>query len=89
MINKFSIPVRRQFLSGDLPAVTERSKPVQTLLLLLQLVFDRRQFDNFDLSFREIDGTIQCGFRKWGIHARVFSQTLAHGNSKDEIRKRN
>ena len=27
-------------------------------------------------------GTIQYGYRTWGTHARVFSQTLAHGNSK-------
>ena len=32
------------------------------------------------------EGTIQYGYRKWGTHARVFSQTLAHGNSKNEIR---
>ena len=31
---------------------------------------------------------IQCGYRKWGTHARVFSQTLAYGNSKNEIRQR-
>ena len=29
--------------------------------------------------------TIKYGYRKVGTHARVFSQTLAHGNSKDEI----
>ena len=31
--------------------------------------------------------TVQYGYRKWGTHARVFSQTLAHGNSKTEIRQ--
>ena len=31
--------------------------------------------------------TIQYGYRKLGTHARVFSQTLAHGNSKNEIRQ--
>ena len=35
------------------------------------------------------EGTIQYGYRTWGTHARVSSQTLAHGNSKDEIRQRN
>ena len=30
--------------------------------------------------------TIQYGYRNWGTHARVFSKTLAHGNSKNEIR---
>ena len=33
------------------------------------------------------DGTIQYGYRTWGTHARVFTQTLAHGNSKNEIRQ--
>ena len=30
--------------------------------------------------------TMQYGYRKRGTHARVFSQTLTHGNSKNEIR---
>ena len=34
-------------------------------------------------------GTIQHSDRKCGTHARVFSQTLLHGNSKNEIRQRN
>ena len=34
------------------------------------------------------EGTIQNGYRTWGTHARVFSQILAHGNSKNEIRQR-
>ena len=33
--------------------------------------------------------TIQNGCRKLGNHARVFSQTLANGNSKNEIRYEN
>ena len=28
------------------------------------------------------------GYRKWGTRARVFSQTLAHGNSKNETRQK-
>ena len=37
---------------------------------------------------REKSGsTIQYGYRKQGTHARVFSQTLTHGNSKNEIRQ--
>ena len=31
---------------------------------------------------------IQLGYRKCGTHAQVFSQTLAHGNNKNEIRPR-
>ena len=33
--------------------------------------------------------TIQYGYRKCGTHARVLSQTLLHGNNKNEIRQRN
>ena len=33
--------------------------------------------------------TIQYGYRKYETHERVFSQTLMHGNSKNEIRQRN
>ena len=32
---------------------------------------------------------IQYDYIKWGTHARVFSQTLANGNSKNEISHRN
>ena len=35
-----------------------------------------------------MEGTIQYGYRTRGTHARVFSQTLAHGNSKNEIGKK-
>ena len=31
----------------------------------------------------------QYGYRKWGTHARVFSQTLANWNSNNKIRERN
>ena len=33
------------------------------------------------------ESTIQYGYRKLGTRARVFSQTLTHGNSKIEIRQ--
>ena len=33
--------------------------------------------------------SIQYGYRKLGNHARVFSQTLVHGNSKIELRQLN
>ena len=29
--------------------------------------------------------TVQYGYRKCGTHARVFSQTCAHGNKKNKI----
>ena len=42
----------------------------------------------YSLHQREKWGsTIQYGYRKLGTHARVFSQTLMHGNSKNEIRQ--
>ena len=34
------------------------------------------------LHCRKKESTIQYGYRKYGTHARVFSQTLSHGNSK-------
>ena len=40
------------------------------------------------LASRKEEGTIQYGYKTWGTHARVFSQTLAHGNSTNEIRQR-
>ena len=30
------------------------------------------------------EGTIQYGYRTWGTHARVFSQTLAHGTAWEQ-----
>ena len=37
---------------------------------------------------RKKEGTIQYGYRTWGTDAGVFSQTLTHRNSKNEIRQR-
>ena len=31
--------------------------------------------------------SIHYGYRKCGAHALVFSQTLAHGNNKNEIKQ--
>ena len=39
------------------------------------------------LHQREKRSTIQYGNRKLGTHARVFSQTLTHGNRNNEIRQ--
>ena len=47
------------------------------------------RFQLFIAFIERKKGAIQYGYRKWGTHARVFSQTLAHENSKNEIRKRN
>ena len=35
---------------------------------------------------RKKASTIQYGYKKFGTSARVFSQTLAHGNSNNKIR---
>ena len=35
-----------------------------------------------------IGSTIENGYRNCGTHAQVFSQTLAQGNSKNEITKK-
>ena len=47
--------------------------------------------NKMDLNNRKMTNhrgsTIQYGYRKRGTHARVFSQTLAHGNRKNEIRQ--
>ena len=37
----------------------------------------------------EVPFSMAIAYRKRGTHARVFSQTLAHGNSKNEIRQWN
>ena len=51
--------------------------------------FDRRRFGQSKDYFasRKKARTIQCDYRK-RTHTRVFSQTLAHGNSQNEIRQR-
>ena len=50
--------------------------------------FYRRSFGRSKdyLASRKNASIIQYGYRKRGTHAQVFSQTLAHGNSIDEIR---
>ena len=40
------------------------------------------------VALSEKASTIQYGYRKLGTYARVFAKTLAHGNSKNEIRQR-
>ena len=43
-----------------------------------------------DFSFVELQkaSSIQYGFRKCETHSRMLSATLAHGNSKNEVRHR-
>ena len=56
--------------------------------LLNLILIDEASADRlFRLEKKE--GTIQYIYRTWGTHARVFSLTLAHENSKNEIRQRN
>ena len=61
---------------------------VQIVSLLDLILTDEASADRqFRLTKKE--GTIQYGYRTWETHAPVFSQTLTHGNSKNEIRQRN
>ena len=46
----------------------------------------QRSGQNKDYFASRKASTIQYVCRKWGINARVFTQTLAHGNSRTEIR---
>ena len=67
------------------------SSDLQVLLLLLQLVLDRRIFglSKDHLVSRENKySAIQNGYRKYGTHPQVFAQILEHGNSKNEIKQR-
>ena len=53
------------------------------ILLLAQLVFDRQLFNQKDhLVSRK--KKVPFSMAKWGTHARVFSQTIARENSKNE-----
>ena len=38
------------------------------------------------IALSEKQNKYHYGYREWGTHARVFPQTLAHGNSKNEIK---
>ena len=51
-------------------------------------IFDRSFGQSKDYFASRKKGTIQYGYRKLGTNAEVFSQTLAHGNRKNEIRQR-
>ena len=51
------------------------------------LFFDSRHVTRKESWCPKRASSIQYGYRKWGTHARVFSQTPAYGNSKIEIRQ--
>ena len=56
-------------------------------ILVLYNLFNSSPFPIIHFFHRpRKDGTIQYVYRKLGTHARVFPQTLLHGNSKNEIR---
>ena len=50
-----------------------------TLLKNISIIFYRTQHHLVEMD----KSTAQFGNRKSGIHARVLSQTLAHGNNKN------
>ena len=44
--------------------------------------------DNFaSRKKKQVYHLVYAGYMKWGTHARVFSQALAHWNSQNEIRQ--
>ena len=62
-------------------------------LSLVNFVFNRRSFgqskDHFALRKKQLQFNMAIGSVKCGTHPRVCSQTLAHGNNKNEIRQIN
>ena len=58
------------------------------ILLLLQILKGEVLAEARTISSRETASITQYGNRKCGTHARVVSQTVEHGNSKNEIRQR-
>ena len=58
----------------------EDGKKSQLVSQLDLILIDEATADRlFRLAKKE--GTIQYGYRTWGTHALVFSQTFEHGNS--------
>ena len=56
---------------------------MQVVILVLCIIWPKQEL----LRLVKKTTTIQYGYRNSGTHARVSSQTLAHGNIKSEIRK--
>ena len=75
----------------NLPSMLPQNKTITCLLRCLKTfrpTVTTTQLQVYDSVFRVDDSThaeAAQNYRKWGTHARVFSQTLAHGNSKNEI----
>ena len=70
----FSIVLIRWFLTA-----TSGTKPIIVSAGHVYILLHQRE---------KRGSTIQYGYSKWGTHARVFFQTLVHGNSRNEIRQR-
>ena len=51
-------------------------------LFMFTLVFDSRYVTTKEYWCPKRTSSIHYDYRKWGTHARLFSQTLSHGNSK-------
>ena len=75
------------YIGGDIIYILGFKNYIIIIIIVrsfLRLFFDLKEHKS--IWFREKRRyTIQHGYRKWVTHARVFSQTLAHGNSKNEI----
>ena len=66
------------------PATTTKHNRIIIIINLWQATL--RPFRS--CRFAKKEETIQYGYMKMGTHTRVFSQTLEHGNNKNEIRER-
>ena len=65
------------FLIRWFSTATSGTKPIKVSAMHVYILLHQRD---------KWGSTIQYGYRKRGTHARAFSQTLTHGNSKNEIR---
>ena len=62
---------------------------LNSIRFVCSLVLDSRHITTKEYWCPKRASSIQYGYRKWGTHARVFSQTPTHGNGKIEIRQWN
>ena len=74
--------------------IPPRRPPTPSILLLLSSIIEATALSHAASCLNWVfilgkENSIKYGYRKCGTHARVFSRTLAHGNSKIEIRELN
>ena len=56
---------------------------------LVQSFLTEQSLQNIFLFSQGEEGKVQYGYWKWGTNAQVFSETLPHLNSKNQINQRN